>query len=471
MTSLASLLDWESTEKALVSALVHHPQREALLLLTADQALILVRNWYGKLMLLLPCSKDALERSQCGSLMDALKEEAGLLALPSWVLCRDELFDADAYWNDPALLPLTHGETRETSPAFLLLERQDKERDWLTPPEKSGAPRFAKRCVFFSVKGGVGRSAALMMLAITLAKRGKRVLVIDGDFESPGVSSSLLPVGDEQPEYGVVDWLTAQALGADRETLDRMALAQVVAPSPLNARLDLPGQVLVAPAYGRQTEAYVSKLARVYRQSSVGKSYAARLNDFLSTTEAQHQIDITLFDCRAGIDETAAAAITQLQADISFLFAINTRQTWDAYKLLFRHLQRNLALFPTRSKANDDAEDEWDLRRSFRLVSALSPQAHGPYVGYYDDLMQKAYDTFSTIYNDDPAGDALMYSPGPDDSEAPHAASRILWVDALRAFDPLKEPHQLTDPLNQAAFADFLGRATTLLGLDDEHNH
>ena len=247
-----------------------------------------------------------------------------------------------------------------------------------------------------------------------------------------------------------------------------MALENAVAPSPLNARLALQGQVLVAPAYGSQTEAYVSKLARIYRQSPDGKAYAQRLNEFLSTTETQHKIDITLFDCRAGIDDTAAAAITQLQADVSFLFAINTSQTWDSYRLLFKHLRRNPALFA--NVTTEEEEEPWELRRSLRLVSALTPQEHGSYIGYFESLQQNAYETFSEIYDEDSGEDLRAFAPAPSDMDAPHAALRIQWVEALRAFSPLTEPGQVTDALNQAAFADFLNNATTLLGVDDEHS-
>jgi hypothetical protein len=469
MTLISSLLNWESAEHALVRALAQHPQKESLRVLAANEALILVRNWYGRLMLLLPCSKDELARSPCGPLVDDLQKAVGNLALSPWVLCRDELFDAASYWSDPSLIQLFKEDASGKALALLLLERQDKERDWLTPANTTvNSTRLTKRCVFFSVKGGVGRSSALTMLAITLAMRGRRVLVVDGDFESPGLSSSLLSTGDGQPEYGVVDWLTAQALGADAQSLARMALENAVAPSPLNARLALQGQVLVAPAYGSQTEAYVSKLARIYRQSQDGKAYAQRLNEFLSATETQHKIDITLFDCRAGIDDTAAAAITQLHADISFLFAVNTSQTWDSYRLLFKHLRRNPALFTTPLLEGED-DEPWELRRSLRMVSALTPQEHGPYVGYFDSLQQNAYETFSEIYDEDSGEDAEAFAPAPGDTEAPHAALRVQWVEALRALSPLTEPGQLTDAINQAAFADFLNRAITLLGVDDEH--
>ena len=471
MTFISNLLDWDSAERALVIVLEHHPQKENLQALAANQALILVRNWYGRLILLLPCSKDELTRSPCGQLVDDLQQAVGNLAISPWALCRDELFDAAAYWSDPSLIQLFKESDSGHALTLLLLERQDKERDWLTPANTiANLNRPTRRCVFFSVKGGVGRSSALTMLAITLAMRGKRVLVVDGDFESPGLSSSLLSIGDGQPEYGVVDWLTAQALGADAHSLARMALENAVAPSPLNARLALQGQVLVAPAYGSQTEAYVSKLARIYRQSQDGKPYAQRLNEFLSTTETEHKIDITLFDCRAGIDDTAAAAITQLKADVSFLFAVNTSQTWDSYRLLFKHLRRNPALFSNDAIGGNDEEEEWDLRRSLRLVSALTPQEHGSYVGYFESLQQNAYETFSEIYDEDSGEDVRAFAPAPGDADAPHAALRIQWVEALRAFNPLTEPGQVTDALNQAAFADFLNHATLLVGVDDEHS-
>lgn len=467
MTPINSLLDWESVERLLVKVLAEHPQKESLNVLAAGEALILVRNWYGQLTLLIPCSRDELARSNCELLVKDLKDAADSLALTSWALCRDELFDSASYWSDPSLIELFREEIAGQTLALLLLERQDKERDWLVPPSPTvDLMRPIKRCVFFSVKGGVGRSSALTMLAITLATRGKRVLVVDGDFESPGLSSSLLPIDQGQPEYGVVDWLTAQALGADGSSLERMALESVVSPSPLNARLDLQGQVMVAPAYGKKTEAYVSKLARIYRPSPQGKAYAQRLNDFLSIAESKHKIDITLFDCRAGIDDTAAAAITQLQSDISFLFAIDTSQTWDSYRLLFKHLKRNPALF---ADVTTKKEESWDLRRSLRLVSALTPQEYGPYVGYFDALQANAYDTFSEIYDADSGEDTQAFSPSIEDLNAPHSALRIQWVEALRAFSPLTEPHQVTDVLNQAAFADFLNRAVTLLGVDDEH--
>ena len=49
---------------------------------------------------------------------------------------------------------------------------------------------------FYSYKGGVGRSLALLNTAYTLAGRGRHVLVVDMDLEAPGIGNFLLRQGE-----------------------------------------------------------------------------------------------------------------------------------------------------------------------------------------------------------------------------------------------------------------------------------
>lgn len=59
---------------------------------------------------------------------------------------------------------------------------------------------------FYSFKGGVGRTMALANVAVDLARRGKRVLVVDFDLEAPGLDTFDLP-RPTGPTPGVVDFV------------------------------------------------------------------------------------------------------------------------------------------------------------------------------------------------------------------------------------------------------------------------
>ena len=60
---------------------------------------------------------------------------------------------------------------------------------------------------FYSFKGGVGRTMALVNAAVSLALRGRRVLVVDFDLEAPGLDTfDVLRPRDEV--FGVIDFVT-----------------------------------------------------------------------------------------------------------------------------------------------------------------------------------------------------------------------------------------------------------------------
>ncbi len=60
---------------------------------------------------------------------------------------------------------------------------------------------------FYSFKGGVGRTFALVNVGVELAKTGRKVLLVDFDLEAPGIHTfdALRP---EKPFPGVVEYVT-----------------------------------------------------------------------------------------------------------------------------------------------------------------------------------------------------------------------------------------------------------------------
>jgi cellulose biosynthesis protein BcsQ len=437
-------LNWDHVISQLIFKL--DGQVKALSALCGDQKIVIVRDWQGKLSLYLPCAREDLCRSGLTEWLGDLGQSLGLLASSSDVtLCHDELFDPDDIWNDPNLV----GLESDGGLQLFLLDRQDKEGDWLRalPPQSSTSA--TPRAIFFGVKGGVGRSSALAALALHLAKSGKNILIVDADFESPGVSSSLL--SNVQPDYGLVDWLTAHALGCPDAELRVLAATKLVETSPLNQLTN--GKILVAPAHAKLTQAYVAKLGRIYRPTPDGQTFAQRLNLLITALEGEHQIDVTLIDSRAGIDDTAAAAMTQLNARVSFLFAMNTSQTWDAYSLLFKHLKHHPSLRTTQ-----------DFRPTLRMISAMTPEEVGSTVGYRDEFQQSAYDVCFELYDSVTyENESLLFAPSFEDGDAPHSVMRIMWDEVLRSFDPIKEPGQLEPAVIAKVFSDFLQKASRLL--------
>lgn len=450
-------LDWDSALASLVEVL--RQNNATLHQVCGSNPIVVLRDWKGQNHLCLPCSVDAFSKAGLNGLAYSASAILGPLSavfkgnilgefnekelVDEFVIFRDELFDPEDIWMSPYLVSLD----KAAEPSVLLLDRQDKEGDWLkrAPSQRD---QSIPRAIFFGVKGGVGRSSGLTALALSLAAKGKRVLVVDADFESPGVSSSLLD-SNVRPDYGIVDWLTAQSL--EYGGLDDLALRRIVETSPLSKLTT--EKILVAPSHGVRTQAYVSKLGRIYRTNPDGMTFAQRLSELVSTLERLHNAEVTLIDSRAGIDDTAAAVITQLGARVTFLFAVNTQQTWDAYALLFSHLQRHPSL-----------HTEGDFRTGLRLVSALTPE-EASLKGYWASFREAAYQTCANgLYDAIQAGDdTARFNFAFEDEDAPHFPLRITWDEVLRAFDPVREPAQLAPAVLAKVFADFIARAERLL--------
>lgn len=243
----------------------------------------------------------------------------------------DELFDDRL--RDPKeirVISIAHPEFNGT---VRLVDRRMVGADWLRSP--SSLSTKPPRLAFSSIKGGVGRSTALCVLATHLAAHGKRVLAIDMDLEAPGLGNMLLP-GETLPEFGLLDYLVESSLG----NLDENFLSDIVGSSWIGGSI---GRVDVIPAIGQRSLAtpqnVLAKIARAYLADSSdgGLTFTDQLNSLLERVVGPNQYDIVLLDARAGLHETTAAAVVGMGAHV-LLFGIDQPQTFAGYNLLFSHL-------------------------------------------------------------------------------------------------------------------------------------
>lgn len=334
-----------------------------------------------------------------------------------------------------------------------LVDRRIVGTGWLAEPMATltSGPR---RLVFASLKGGVGRSTALTVMAADLARRGRNVLVIDLDLEAPGIGHLLLEE-DRLPDYGVVDFLVEDGLGGIGDDL----LRQFVGTSQLTSSSG--GVVDVMPAIGSKSEAspenIMAKLARAMIEDvteagtvSVGQQVSSMIDRIV----ALGSYDAVLIDSRAGLAELAAPAVIGLGATV-LLFGTAQTQTIEGYRALFAALQ----LLAQRDAAQG-RNAEWRL--ALRPVYAKASLNAETTVRFQDE-MYELYSEYLYDAEDGADSQAASLRFTQQDTSAPHALLMIPFNPAFVDFDPSRQPTQLTTAFYEQAFRPFLDAIDLML--------
>ena len=386
--------------------------------------LYLVRDLFGKVRLSISdeIDGDDAARDGLGRLAVALHEALGAHSYPP---------DNAVLSVDPEFLKSFADEAREIHPGVYWIDRLVTGSDWWTvqPPRRAqGAHRFT----LYSVKGGVGRTTTAAVLARHLACRGERVLVVDLDLESPGLSKSMMDTR-EQPEFGVTDWFVEDLVGQGDRVIEEMTASPAWA-------LDLEGDVHVAPAHGREPGEYLAKLGRVHMDTP--DPWAARLERLLQSLEMRCEPTVLLLDSPSGLNDIAAAAVARVDAQV-LLLAIDSASTWDDYGILFRHWQ-------THGLAAS-------IRRNLSIVSALTPEIDTTH--YLEGFRERSWRLFQEclydelLADDDSPADRFAFDL--TDERAPHDPLPIFWNRELAAGTSLRSPEQAPAT---TAYAEFLRR-------------
>lgn len=184
---------------------------------------------------------------------------------------------------------------------------------------------------FYSFKGGVGRSMALINVAGILAARGFRVLVLDMDLEAPGISY-LANEGDadrERLQPGLVDLLLdATERGPDGDLFalpPEEAIRRYCAPYelPEEVRRDPEAALYIMPA-GRLDRGYAGRLERLdlpglYRE---GHGLGVMLA-FKHVVQKSKLFDYVFVDSRTGFSDESGICTRDLADYLIVLSGLN----------------------------------------------------------------------------------------------------------------------------------------------------
>lgn len=422
-------------------------------LLQATPEARLIRDVYGRLRFALDSPLANYPAAALAKLQQA-QAVLGPYATSAEVLSHESFSDPQAVFGSTdwhrTLVELGSDEEGESlgTAEIQLLDRQITGQDWLRPPMDGEVPH-PHRFVFFGLKGGVGRSTALCMTAWGLAKRGKRVLLVDFDLESPGLSGLVLPA-NKGSDFGVVDWLLEDAVGQCDAVQTRMVSASPLAETTI-------GAIRVAAAMGVGEQDYLAKLSRAYADvpgTNGPQRMGARMRRLVESLEAQEKPDVVLIDSRAGLHDLAAVAITGL-ADTALLFATGGVQSWTGYKQLFSHWQHR----PDVAK---------HVRERLVIVRALTPKSDRE--ATVRKFQRNAYELFAdTLYDELPAesaeDDGELFHPGEKDESAPHFPILIDWDEQFQEFDPMLRPEDggANEARIEGAFGQLIHRLVSRL--------
>lgn len=412
--------------------------------LPAIGRMVVNRDLNGRVRLVVNAAAqaDAVAMQVLDAIARGLQEHLGPHAFPaeSAVLFED---DMDSVRAGATSFPL------EGIEGVQVIDRLATEGNWATiAPESTGAPRI----VFFSIKGGVGRSTALAASAWALAQAGQRVLVLDLDLESPGLSSALLPE-ERRPTYGIADWLVEDLVNNGEAVFEELITTST---------LSHDGEIYVVPAHGRDPGEYVAKLGRVWMPKVSGDGareiWSQRLSRLIDALESRWQPDVILLDSRAGIDEVASSCVTDLGARLVLLFAIDGEQTWSGYRILFQHWLKSGVVH--------------DIRERLQMVGAMIPETDA--AEYFAGLRDRAHDLFAeALYDEIPPGEVGgdRWNFEEADEAAPHYPWAVRWH---RGFAALRSLHTRLESVDaqevSAVFGPLIDNLARMAGKEGQGN-
>lgn len=215
---------------------------------------------------------------------------------------------------------------------------------------------------------------------------------------------------------------------------------------------------------------FLAKIARAYldHPDSLNGEHSGFLQQtrrLVNDLAQEKAYDAILIDARAGLNETTAASLLGLGADV-LLFGDDRPQTFASLRFLLAHLAR----FPRYLR------DDWVMR--FRLIHAKAPADARAQQAYRD----RAFDVFhQCLYDPLPLvvanGDVLVVEDGEvltidefsaDAQEAPHYAWPVLRDANYYSADPLSHPHLLEPEFYHTSYRALIDGIIAILAMRTE---
>ncbi len=376
------------------------------------ERLLLVFDLFGKLRVVLRGPQDSIETA------------VALLAPDLEARC-------GTWWTGEVLSVAAAGETErqiwdqawgaarvhsDADQRFRVLHRHRTRNAWFSDSEnpqwravEEGPPII----VFYSFKGGLGRSTTLASLAIQRARAGERVCVVDFDLDAPGIGRLLS--ADEKgitSPWGTVDYLVERPTG-EVPLSDYYHSCSRVAGS---------GEIITFPA-GMIDLNYADKLARADLEEPLSASDSG-ITRLLSEIRLAIKPDWIFLDARTGVSEPAGLLLSGL-AHLHVLFGTTSEQSWQGLKVVIDRLGRRRVVA---------GQPQGEILLVQTMIPPTPDAADNAKANFAERARQEFTDSYYTTEPDDPADDRFWDVRDVESADAPHVPVTISYDPRLADF-------------------------------------
>ena len=183
---------------------------------------------------------------------------------------------------------------------------------------------------FYSFKGGVGRTMALVNAAVELANTGRRVLVVDFDLEAPGLDTFYI-LHSKTQFPGLVDFVSEYIASGQAPEVDRF-----IGESPDIG--DQGGGLWIMPS-GAHQDSYAAHFSQI-DWGALYEQYDGYLlfEDLKEQWKQAIKPDYVLIDSRTGHTDTGGICTRQLPDAVAILFFPNEQNLRGLTPVSYTHL-------------------------------------------------------------------------------------------------------------------------------------
>jgi len=174
----------------------------------------------------------------------------------------------------------------------------------------------------YSFKGGMGRSTTLAYLAYFYYLLGKKIVVLDCDFEAPGIASIFFDKKTREQNAGILDYIIDLNIDDNPKLINYFLQTKVS---------DNSGNLFVFPSgIDFDTKNYINKISKIDFNNN---AYTDSFNKLIQKIDELLKPDLIFVDLRAGINESNGLILKQI-SNTNLLFFNSEEQNEDGLKVI-----------------------------------------------------------------------------------------------------------------------------------------